>query len=250
MASSLRYSALTLLAIIAVNCVSAEITPDPIPRVYPHQNLVDRTLSNLAFGPNNQIQKRIAALENYISSLVNKGEKLLNKLLDQVEANVIRLAATNGITKVEATITYVDGQVSQFEAAVDKLVNLLIQKVRTSVTALAEKIKTETQASLASGVVRSAISRIETLIEQTISSLRALLNRTKQWVEAIIHAAESKSRGSHSNAEVNQLIQQAKGLIDNSILITENQVNRRIWNAYKRVHSESQPLTALLHSLL
>lgn len=227
-----------------------EIRPNPIPRVYPTENAVDSTLYGLAFGANNQIQKRIADLENYISDLVNKAEKLINKSLDQVEADIIAAAARNGIANVEVTITYVDGQVANFETNIYNLVDLLIKKIRAAVEALKEKIETETQASIAAGVVRSAIARIERLIEETITAVKQLLNRTKTRVESIIHAADAKARTLHTTSEGIALLGRAKAAIDNSILIAENQVNERIWAAYKRVRSESQPLTALLHSLV
>lgn len=241
---------LTLLTLIAINLISAEIRPDPIPRVYTDENLLDNTLYGLAYGPNNQIRERITALENYISELVNKGEVLINKYLDSVEAKVIQTAAANGIANVEKTIAYVDAQVSTFENDVFDLVDLLINRVRSSVKKLKNQIETETQASLASGTVRSTISRIERLIERTIASLQALLNRTKLWIEAIIRAAEDKARGANSEAEGAAILRKAILAVDNSILTAENLSNRRIWDAYNRVHSETKPLTSFLHSLL
>lgn len=249
MASSLRL-VLTLLTLVAVNLVSAEIRPNPIPRVYPDENLVDNTLYGLAFGSNNKIQQRIVALENSISKLVNQGEVIINKYLDKVEADIIKKAATNGVANVEATITFIDGQISTFETNIYALVKLLIKKVRADVEKLKTQIETETQASLAAFVVRSAITRIERLIEQTISSLKQVLNRTKLWVEAIIHAAEQRARGLTTDAQTVQLVQQAKLAVDRSFLVAENEANAQIWQAYNRVRSESKPLNALLHSLL
>lgn len=249
MASSLSL-ALTILALAAVNSVSAEIHPDPIPKVYPDNNVLDNTLYNVAFGSNNQIQKRITDLENYISELVNKGEKLINLYLDQVEANIIRVTNANGIANVPASITYVDAQVAAFEKNIYDLVDVLIKKIRVAVKKLETQLETETQASLAAGVLRSAITRINRLIEETISAVKSLLNRTKEQVEAIIQQKENEARLAQSNPQLNSIIRRAKLAIDRSILATENEINRRIWVAYQRVRSESKPLTALLHSLL